>query len=154
MLISCLVLTNRLFWFLSCMKRGIFVAGLREEIVASPEQVLEFMEFGECELFNIWYPPNFFLEHILQGYSLSFVSVPNKCTLVHNVHLDTLLTLSLVNYVSTTDTCWWSLVSAYLKFYTVLVFYFQASFVKLEGRSTCKDPRENKTLSAALNLIS
>lgn len=35
------------------MKRGIFVAGLREEIVASPEQVLEFMEFGECELFNI-----------------------------------------------------------------------------------------------------
>ncbi|KAG5537102.1 hypothetical protein RHGRI_024517 [Rhododendron griersonianum] len=34
------------------LERGIFVAGLREEIVASPEQVLEFMEFGECELFN------------------------------------------------------------------------------------------------------
>ncbi|KAF7135026.1 hypothetical protein RHSIM_Rhsim08G0184500 [Rhododendron simsii] len=29
------------------LERGIFVAGLREEIVASPEQVLEFMEFGE-----------------------------------------------------------------------------------------------------------
>jgi len=35
------------------MKRGIFVAGLREEIVASPEQVLELMEFGECELLYI-----------------------------------------------------------------------------------------------------
>ncbi|CAK9184035.1 unnamed protein product [Ilex paraguariensis] len=29
------------------LERGIFVAGLREEIVASPEQVLELMEFGE-----------------------------------------------------------------------------------------------------------
>ncbi|KAF8403637.1 hypothetical protein HHK36_011741 [Tetracentron sinense] len=29
------------------LERGIFVAGLREEIVASPEQVLDFMEFGE-----------------------------------------------------------------------------------------------------------
>ncbi|XP_042515640.1 kinesin-like protein KIN-7O isoform X2 [Macadamia integrifolia] len=29
------------------IERGIFVAGLREEIVASPEQVLDFMEFGE-----------------------------------------------------------------------------------------------------------
>ncbi|CAA0812823.1 P-loop containing nucleoside triphosphate hydrolases superfamily protein [Striga hermonthica] len=29
------------------IERGIFVAGLREEIVASPEQVLELMEFGE-----------------------------------------------------------------------------------------------------------
>ncbi|KAF3789854.1 Kinesin-related protein 4 [Nymphaea thermarum] len=29
------------------LERGIFVAGLREEIVVSPEQVLEFMEFGE-----------------------------------------------------------------------------------------------------------
>ncbi|XP_007028491.2 PREDICTED: kinesin-like protein KIN-7O isoform X3 [Theobroma cacao] len=28
-------------------QRGIYVAGLREEIVASPEQVLDFMEFGE-----------------------------------------------------------------------------------------------------------
>lgn len=31
------------------MKRGIFVAGLREEIVASPDQVLGLMEFGECK---------------------------------------------------------------------------------------------------------
>jgi hypothetical protein len=31
----------------SCPQRGIFVAGLREEIVVSPEQVLELMEFGE-----------------------------------------------------------------------------------------------------------
>ncbi|KAL5542545.1 hypothetical protein UlMin_010255 [Ulmus minor] len=29
------------------LERGIYVAGLREEIVASPEQVLRFMEFGE-----------------------------------------------------------------------------------------------------------
>ncbi|KAK7278959.1 hypothetical protein RJT34_24000 [Clitoria ternatea] len=29
------------------LERGIYVAGLREEIVASPDQVLEFMEFGE-----------------------------------------------------------------------------------------------------------
>ncbi|XP_062111974.1 kinesin-like protein KIN-7O isoform X3 [Humulus lupulus] len=29
------------------LERGIYVAGLREEIVASPEQVLSFMEFGE-----------------------------------------------------------------------------------------------------------
>ncbi|XP_021744564.1 kinesin-like protein KIN-7O [Chenopodium quinoa] len=29
------------------LERGIYVAGLREEIVASPEQVLEFMDFGE-----------------------------------------------------------------------------------------------------------
>ncbi|KAK4281942.1 hypothetical protein QN277_013382 [Acacia crassicarpa] len=29
------------------LERGIYVAGLREEIVASPEQVLELMEFGE-----------------------------------------------------------------------------------------------------------
>ncbi|KAK2991263.1 hypothetical protein RJ640_023677 [Escallonia rubra] len=29
------------------VKRGIYVAGLREEIVASPEQVLDFMAFGE-----------------------------------------------------------------------------------------------------------
>ncbi|CAA3001358.1 kinesin KIN-7O isoform X1 [Olea europaea subsp. europaea] len=29
------------------MKREIFVAGLREVIVASPDQVLELMEFGE-----------------------------------------------------------------------------------------------------------
>lgn len=31
------------------MKRGIFVAGLREEIVASVEQILELMECGECK---------------------------------------------------------------------------------------------------------
>lgn len=31
-------------------QRGIYVAGLREEIVASPEQVLELMEFGECNV--------------------------------------------------------------------------------------------------------
>ncbi|KAF9591482.1 hypothetical protein IFM89_004536 [Coptis chinensis] len=30
------------------LKRGIFVAGLKEEIVATPEQVLDLMEFGEC----------------------------------------------------------------------------------------------------------
>ncbi|KAH9299455.1 hypothetical protein KI387_031137, partial [Taxus chinensis] len=30
------------------LERGIFVAGLREEIVASPEQVLQLTEFGEC----------------------------------------------------------------------------------------------------------
>jgi hypothetical protein len=30
------------------LEKGIFVAGLREEIVASPQQVLEMMEFGEC----------------------------------------------------------------------------------------------------------
>ncbi|KAJ0984893.1 hypothetical protein J5N97_003249 [Dioscorea zingiberensis] len=29
------------------LERGIYVAGLREEIVTSPEQVLDFMEFGE-----------------------------------------------------------------------------------------------------------
>lgn len=34
------------------MKRGIFVAGLREEIVASPDQVLELMEFGECKFLH------------------------------------------------------------------------------------------------------
>lgn len=32
----------------SQLQRGIYVAGLREEIVATPEQVLDFMEFGEC----------------------------------------------------------------------------------------------------------
>lgn len=31
------------------VKRGIFVAGLREEIVASAEQVLELLAFGECK---------------------------------------------------------------------------------------------------------
>ncbi|KAI3828704.1 hypothetical protein L1987_02813 [Smallanthus sonchifolius] len=30
------------------IERGIFVAGLKEEIVTSPKQVLEFMEFGEA----------------------------------------------------------------------------------------------------------
>lgn len=30
------------------MQRGIYVAGLREEIVASPQQVLNLMDFGEC----------------------------------------------------------------------------------------------------------
>ncbi|XP_071737421.1 kinesin-like protein KIN-7O [Rutidosis leptorrhynchoides] len=30
------------------IERGIFVAGLKEEIVTSPQQVLEFMEFGEA----------------------------------------------------------------------------------------------------------
>lgn len=154
MLISCLVRTDRLFWFLSCMKRGIFVAGLREEIVASPEQVLEFMEFGECELFNIWYPPNFFIEHILQGYSLSFVSSPQQvhsCTQCAPWHTFNLVSSELrVNYRYVLVIPCLSL----LKFYTVLVFYFLASFVKLEGRSTCKDSRENRTLSAALNLIS
>ena len=35
------------------MKRGIFVAGLREEIVASAEQILELMEFGECKPFAL-----------------------------------------------------------------------------------------------------
>ncbi|KAI7749505.1 hypothetical protein M8C21_001870 [Ambrosia artemisiifolia] len=30
------------------IERGIFVAGLKEEIVSSPQQVLEFMEFGEA----------------------------------------------------------------------------------------------------------
>lgn len=33
---------------LSYFQRGIYVAGLREEIVATPEQVLDLMEFGEC----------------------------------------------------------------------------------------------------------
>ncbi|GMY19550.1 glutathione S-transferase L3-like isoform X2 [Fagus crenata] len=33
------------------LERGIYVAGLREEIVASPKQVLDLMEFGECNLF-------------------------------------------------------------------------------------------------------
>lgn len=32
------------------MQRGIYVAGLREEIVASSDQVLDLMEFGECNL--------------------------------------------------------------------------------------------------------
>ncbi|KAF7150475.1 hypothetical protein RHSIM_Rhsim02G0144000 [Rhododendron simsii] len=31
------------------LERGIFVAGLKEEIVASPEKVLELMEFGESQ---------------------------------------------------------------------------------------------------------
>lgn len=35
------------------MKRGIFVAGLREEIVASAEDILELMEFGECKSFAL-----------------------------------------------------------------------------------------------------
>ncbi|KAH9680263.1 kinesin-like protein KIN-7O [Citrus sinensis] len=30
------------------LERGIYVAGLREEIVASPQQVLNLMDFGEC----------------------------------------------------------------------------------------------------------
>ncbi|KAL4567432.1 hypothetical protein LXL04_023016 [Taraxacum kok-saghyz] len=30
------------------IERGIFVAGLKEEIVSSPKQVLEFMDFGEA----------------------------------------------------------------------------------------------------------
>lgn len=30
------------------VKRGIYVAGLREEIVTCAEQVLDLMEFGEC----------------------------------------------------------------------------------------------------------
>ncbi|CAK7340219.1 unnamed protein product [Dovyalis caffra] len=32
------------------IERGIYVAGLREEIVASPQQVLDLMQFGECKL--------------------------------------------------------------------------------------------------------
>lgn len=35
------------------MKRGIYVAGLREEIVASAEQVLELLKFGEGKSLNI-----------------------------------------------------------------------------------------------------
>ncbi|GAV72551.1 LOW QUALITY PROTEIN: Kinesin domain-containing protein [Cephalotus follicularis] len=31
------------------LERGIYVAGLREEIVASPQQILELMEFGESQ---------------------------------------------------------------------------------------------------------
>lgn len=38
----------------SCMQRGIFVAGLREEIVVSPEQVLDLMTAGESmDLFSV-----------------------------------------------------------------------------------------------------
>lgn len=46
---SILPVTNNFFWSLSYLQRGIYVAGLREEIVASPEQVLDLMEFGECK---------------------------------------------------------------------------------------------------------
>lgn len=38
-------------FFLSCLQRGIFVAGLREEIVVSPKQILDLMEFGECKFY-------------------------------------------------------------------------------------------------------
>lgn len=39
------------------LKRGIYVAGLREEIVTCPEQVLDLMEFGECmvSLLNLFF---------------------------------------------------------------------------------------------------
>ena len=37
-------------FFSPYLQRGIYVAGLREEIVASSEQVLDLMEFGECNL--------------------------------------------------------------------------------------------------------
>ncbi|RWW70991.1 hypothetical protein BHE74_00021308 [Ensete ventricosum] len=37
------------------VKRGIYVAGLREEIVTCAEQVLDLMEFGECnDSFDSW----------------------------------------------------------------------------------------------------
>ncbi|OAY65182.1 Kinesin-related protein 4, partial [Ananas comosus] len=36
------------------LERGIYVAGLREEIVTCPEQVLDLMEFGECMLYEFF----------------------------------------------------------------------------------------------------
>lgn len=44
------VLLDVLYNFSLESQRGIYVAGLREEIVASPEQVLNLMEFGECNI--------------------------------------------------------------------------------------------------------
>lgn len=46
--------------FPSYLQRGIYVAGLREGIVASPEQVLDLMEFGECNLFFVHFLYIFF----------------------------------------------------------------------------------------------
>ena len=43
---------NILYHFSLNLQRGIYVAGLREEIVASPEQVLDLMEFGEGNFFS------------------------------------------------------------------------------------------------------
>jgi len=49
------VFLNALHTFSLKSQRGIYVAGLREEIVASPEQVLNLMEFGECNLSVAFY---------------------------------------------------------------------------------------------------
>lgn len=43
------------------LKRGIYVAGLREEIVTCAEQVLDLMEFGECKYFLAWHNFIFYL---------------------------------------------------------------------------------------------
>jgi len=48
------VLLDILYNFSLKSQRGIYVAGLREEIVTSPEQVLDLMEFGECN-FNFFH---------------------------------------------------------------------------------------------------
>ena len=50
-----LLVIESTFVVTSYLQRGIYVAGLREEIVASPEQVLRFMEFGECK-FMYFFP--------------------------------------------------------------------------------------------------
>ena len=42
-----LIYLGKRYWQPFSGQRGIFVAGLREEIVTSPEQVLQMMEFGE-----------------------------------------------------------------------------------------------------------
>lgn len=46
------------------LKRGIYVAGLREEIVTCPEQVLDLMVFGECRalcILSSFYSTSYFL---------------------------------------------------------------------------------------------
>lgn len=45
---SALFLTSLFIIIILIVKRGIYVAGLKEEIVNCPEQVLDLMKFGEC----------------------------------------------------------------------------------------------------------
>lgn len=60
------------------------MAGLREEIVASPQQVLEMMEFGECTLFSshYFYSTLFFAKHSSGGFH-------SLCTCICMVILNT-----------------------------------------------------------------
>lgn len=95
------VLIDILYNFSLKSQRGIYVAGLREEIVTSPEQVLDLMEFGECNFnFCIFLECYFYLLYqflcCLNFRSIIWILACMSVTL-HSIHY-------LVYQIATTST--------------------------------------------------